>query len=104
MKRNLSIVTIFLIMIVLAGFSGSAKAGIQQATMAATQATAPSDPLGGATTFAKADKPTSVTVMLDYTPNTNHLGIFVAQALGYYKDANLTVDIQQPGDVQVEQL
>src|SRR5258708_1214139 len=107
MKRNLSIVTVSLILVMLAGFSGRAKAGVQQATVAPTMAAtkaAASDPLGGATTFAKADKPTSVTVMLDYTPNTNHLGIYVAQALGYYKDANLTVDIQQPGDVQVEQL
>ncbi|MCC7449398.1 MAG: ABC transporter substrate-binding protein [Anaerolineae bacterium] len=72
-----------------------------QATQVATSA---ADPLGGATTFAKADKPTSVNVMLDWTPNTNHIGIYVAQALGYYKDANLTVAIQQPGDVQVEQI
>ncbi len=62
------------------------------------------DPLGGATTFAKADKPASVNLMLDYTPNTNHLGIYVAQAKGFYQDANLTVEIQQPGDVQVEQI
>src|SRR5579862_8295404 len=50
----------------------------------ATPAAPASDPLGGATTFAKADQPTNVITMLDYTPNTNHLGIYVAQALGYY--------------------
>src|SRR5215813_13033771 len=104
MKRNLSIVTIVTIVFVLASMAGGAKAGVQQATMTVTQAATASDPLGGATTFAKADKTTSVTVMLDYTPNTNHLGIYAAQALGYYKDANLTVSIQQPGDVQTEQI
>lgn len=63
-----------------------------------------SDPLGGATTFAKADTLTKVSVMLDYTPNTNHIGLYVAQAKNYYKEANLDVSIVQPGDVQVEQL
>ena len=97
-----------ILMIALLALSGpSAQAGqsapTKAATMAATGA-ATSDPLGGATTFAKANAPTHVNVMLDYTPNTNHLGIYVAQALGYYQDAALTVDIQQPGDVQVEQI
>jgi ABC-type nitrate/sulfonate/bicarbonate transport system substrate-binding protein len=45
-----------------------------------------------------------VTVLLEYTPNTNHLGLYIAQAKGYFKDANLIVEIQQPGEVQVEQI
>lgn len=60
------------------------------------------DPLGGATEFAKADEPTEVTLILDWTPNTNHTGFYVAQALGYYEEANLTVSIQEPTDLQVE--
>lgn len=60
------------------------------------------DPLGGATEFAQANAPTGVTLMLDWTPNTNHTGFFVAQALGYYADANLTVTIQEPTDLLVE--
>lgn len=39
-----------------------------------------------------------VTLMLDYTPNTNHTGIYVAAHEGYYKDAGLDVDIIEPGD------
>ena len=64
----------------------------------------PADPLGGATSFPKLDQMTPVTLVLDYTPNTNHLGIYAAQALGYYADANLNVTIQQVGDVATEQL
>lgn len=60
------------------------------------------DPLGGATTFAQADAMTDVVLMLDWTPNTNHTGFFVAQARGYYADANLNVSIQEPTDVLVE--
>ena len=34
--------------------------------------------------------------MLDWTPNTNHTGIYVAQKLGYFKDETLNVKIVQP--------
>lgn len=39
-----------------------------------------------------------VTLMLDYVPNTNHTGFYVAKELGYYKEAGLAVDIIEPGD------
>ena len=35
----------------------------------------------------------SVTVALDWTPNTNHTGIYVARDLGYYKAAGIDVKI-----------
>ena len=37
-----------------------------------------------------------ITFCLDWTPNTNHTGIYVAQAQGYYEEAGLDVDIVQP--------
>ncbi len=37
-----------------------------------------------------------ITIVLDWTPNTNHTGIFVAEANGYFKDAGLNVEIVQP--------
>lgn len=37
-----------------------------------------------------------ITLCLDWTPNTNHTGFFVADALGYYKDAGLKVTVVQP--------
>ncbi len=39
-----------------------------------------------------------ITLMLDYTPNTNHTGFYVAESLGYYSDAGLDVEIIEPGD------
>ena len=36
---------------------------------------------------------TPVSIALDWTPNTNHIGIFVAEQLGYYKDDGLNVKI-----------
>jgi ABC-type nitrate/sulfonate/bicarbonate transport system substrate-binding protein len=43
-----------------------------------------------------------VKLMLDWVPNTNHTGIFVAQAKGYFKEAGLAVEIIQPGEVYPE--
>ncbi len=37
-----------------------------------------------------------LTVCLDWTPNTNHTGLYVADALGYYEEAGLSVSIVQP--------
>jgi ABC-type nitrate/sulfonate/bicarbonate transport system substrate-binding protein len=34
-----------------------------------------------------------VSIALDWTPNTNHIGLFVAQAEGYYAEAGLDVTI-----------
>ena len=39
---------------------------------------------------------TEITFALDYTPNTNHTGIYVAQEKGYFDEAGLKVTIQQP--------
>lgn len=37
-----------------------------------------------------------ITIVLDWTPNTNHTGIFVAQANGYFEESGLNVEIVQP--------
>lgn len=39
---------------------------------------------------------TNITVCLDWTPNTNHTGMFVALKNGYYEEAGLNVTIVQP--------
>ena len=39
-----------------------------------------------------------VTLVLDYVPNTNHTGIYLAKEKGYYKEAGLDVQIIEPGD------
>ncbi len=45
-----------------------------------------------------------VTLVLDYTPNTNHSGIYLAKELGYYKNAGLDVEIIQPSETSTESL
>lgn len=45
-----------------------------------------------------------VTFVLDWTPNTNHTGLYVAQEKGYFKDAGLEVEIVQPPEDGAEVL
>ena len=44
----------------------------------------------------EAKELTKITFCLDWTPNTNHTGIYAAQALGYFEEAGLDVSIVQP--------
>ncbi|MFC1963289.1 ABC transporter substrate-binding protein [Chloroflexota bacterium] len=43
-----------------------------------------------------------VKFILDWVPNTNHTGIFVAEVSGYFEEAGLAVEIIQPGEVYPE--
>ncbi len=45
-----------------------------------------------------------VTIVLDWTPNTNHTGLYVAKDQGYFKEQGLDVEIIQPGDTGADQL
>lgn len=45
-----------------------------------------------------------LTFVLDWTPNTNHTGIYVAREKGYFKDAGLEVEIVQPPENGAEVL
>lgn len=46
---------------------------------------------------AKQEAPKKVTVVLDWFPNTNHTGLYVAKDKGFYKEQGLEVEIIQPG-------
>lgn len=45
-----------------------------------------------------------VTLVLDWTPNTNHTGLYVAKEKGFFKEQGLDVDIIQPGSTGADQL
>ena len=46
----------------------------------------------------------TVKIVLDWTPNTNHTGLYVAKAKGYFKEQGLDVKIIQPGNSGAEQM
>lgn len=50
------------------------------------------------------DDLTEITVALDWVPNTNHTGMYVAKELGYYEDNGLDVEFVQPQNGSAEQM
>lgn len=56
------------------------------------------------TSKTDSNKTEKVTMMLDWTPNTNHTGIYVAKEKGFFKKHGLEVDIKTPGDVTADQM
>ncbi len=49
-------------------------------------------------------KKQKLTFVLDWTPNTNHTGLYVAQEKGYFDEENLEVEIVQPPEDGAEAL
>lgn len=43
-----------------------------------------------------AKKSKKIRIVLDWTPNTNHTGLFAAKDLGYFKEEGIDVEIVQP--------
>lgn len=58
------------------------------------------DPSGGQQDGQEGDGQTlrDITVILDYTVNTNHTGMYVAQKMGFYEEQGLDVTIVEPAD------
>ena len=44
-------------------------------------------------TSGNSDGDSSISFMLDWTPNTNHIGLYVAQKLGYFDNEGVDVTI-----------
>jgi len=53
---------------------------------------------GTVTPVARAQDTTSVSLALDWYPNANHAGIYVARDRGYFAEAGLEVEIVVPSD------
>ena len=49
-------------------------------------------------------EPEKITFVLDWTPNTNHTGVYVAIANGYFEEAGLDVEVVQPPEDGAEVL
>ncbi len=45
-----------------------------------------------------------ITILLDWFPNTNHTGLYVAKEKGYFAKENLEVSILQPGEGENNQI
>ena len=80
-----------------------ALAVVAPLTLAGCGPSLPNDPQ-----FAVDDEdiggPRQVTVVLDWTPNTNHSGLYLAQAEGWFAEEGLDVEIVEPGETSGLQL
>jgi putative hydroxymethylpyrimidine transport system substrate-binding protein len=47
---------------------------------------------------AEPGAPVGATLVLDFTPNAAHTGIYAAQRNGFYRDAGIDLTIRQPGE------
>ena len=72
-----------------AGLAGAAAFG----AAALAGCSGESAPAGSVASSASGLK--KITFALDWTPNTNHTGVYVAAARGYYEEAGLEVEIVQ---------
>ena len=45
-----------------------------------------------------------LTFVLDWTPNTNHTGVYAAIANGYFEEAGLSVKVVQPAEDGAEMM
>lgn len=61
-------------------------------------------PSASASASNKSGGVTKLTFVLDWTPNTNHTGLYVAIAKGYFADAGLDVEVVQPPEDGAEVL
>lgn len=76
------------------GFVGAGVAGLGAAA-AGLAGCAGGAPAGSAAGSSSASGLKKVTFALDWTPNTNHTGVYVAADRGYYREAGLDVEIVQ---------
>ena len=59
---------------------------------------------GACKTNRSEPKLRKVRVVLDWTPNTNHAGVYAAKEMGWYKELGLDVQIIQPGENTAEKI
>ena len=51
-----------------------------------------------------AEEPEKITFVLDWTPNTNHTGLYIALEKGYFEEVGLEVEVVQPPEDGAEVL
>jgi len=95
-KKSRSLYTILVVLMLLAN---ALLAGCGQAKTDEYQSAPSAQP-----SSAASQKLKDVTLVLDWTPNTNHTGLYVAEDQGYYREQGLNVKIIQPGKSTAEQI
>lgn len=93
-KKAFTLCLVLLLAAVMAG-CGNNGGGSNTANTPGGSSASPAADAGDAT--AAPQELTKIKVALDWTPNTNHTGLYAAKELGYYEEEGLDVEIVQPG-------
>ncbi len=114
MKKKMFLLTAASMALLLSGCAGSVAQNGSTGTGSGGQAGTPGaedsaqiadadasggDALQGAGDDSASDGLPEYTVILDYVPNTNHTGMYVAIDKGYYKDEGFNISIIEPTDL-----
>lgn len=90
------------LMLLLAGCGSNKQAGEETQPSAASPSSSQAEVNAN---VPDAEQPLAkVTLVLDWTPNTNHTGLYAARDLGYWKDRGLDVEIVQPPETGASQM
>lgn len=87
MKKKVLSVLLAVSMIASVTACGSSSSDAKKEDSKTTEDTAKED---------STDETEKITFVLDWTPNTNHTGLYVAQEKGYFAEEGLDVEIVQP--------
>jgi ABC-type nitrate/sulfonate/bicarbonate transport system substrate-binding protein len=93
-------------MLALAGCGGAGESGGGSASPdVSPSSSSQASPSASPSDAAESPKPlTEVKVVLDWTPNTNHTGLYVARDNGFWEKRGLKVDIVQPPETGASQM
>lgn len=69
-----------------------------------TEESTAADTAAAGNTKAETGEKEKVRIVLDWTPNTNHTGLYVAQVKGFFDAAGLDVEIMQPPEGSTTEL
>lgn len=104
MKKVIAMILVLAMLAALGACAAPQKSEEPQQTTAEPQQTAVEPEQTAAEPQQTEDERQKVTLVLDWTPNTNHTGLYVAVENGYFAENGLDVQIIQPADTGVIQL
>lgn len=95
--KGIAALTALLVLAGCGGNGGGSNGGASSPASPSASGSAAPTATSSATASAEAPKSLGeVKVVLDWTPNTNHTGLYVAAAQGFWEKRGLKVDIVQP--------
>ena len=98
MKKAVALLLVAVMMMSLAGCGDQTQPTKEQTAEQTTAETKDESAKEEKTEDAAPKEKTDITFVLDWTPNTNHTGLYVAKEKGYFDEAGININIVQPPD------